>query len=603
MILTNIKGMANRFRLSKYRLKLFYNFFFLFIAFAVAIALVQYKREKDSKTEQLENTLQTYIGLVNQFIIKNNIIQNNNFYLLDSLINYLPDKRTRVTVVENSGKVLFDSFVEQYAGLENHFERPEIQQSITSNYGSSIRYSTSTNTYYYYHAKYYNNYFVRVALPYNIRVKNLLKVDLFFIYIIIFIFIIATLSLIFISDHLGSTISQLQNFASKAASGSVIDTAEKFPDNELGEIGQQIVNVYTRLKKTKNDLIAEREKIFRHLQISHEGIAIFNRDKKQLLANNHFIQYLNTISDEPTITPNKVFDIPEFAPVTDFIDEQLKKNTITPSNMLGNILTIQKNGKWYVVQAIVFHDFTFEISINNTTKHEKDKKLKQQMTSNIAHELKTPVSSILGYLETILTTNVDDDKRRFFIERSYVQTQRLSSLIQDISLLNKIEEAGDLFEIETFRVNEIIRLVIDDLRPKIDDNNIGLTIDIKPELEINGNRSVFYSIWRNLVENSVNYAGPNTEILIKNYFEDDNYLYFSFADNGTGVPEQHLTRIFERFYRVDSGRSRSMGGTGLGLAIVKNGVVFHKGEISVKNLKTGGLEFIFTISKNITLTN
>lgn len=603
MILTNIKGMANRFRLSKYRLKLFYNFFFLFIAFAVAIALVQYKREKDSKTEQLENTLQTYIGLVNQFIIKNNIIQNNNFYLLDSLINYLPDKRTRVTVVENSGKVLFDSFVEQYAGLENHFERPEIQQSITSNYGSSIRYSTSTNTYYYYHAKYYNNYFVRVALPYNIRVKNLLKVDLFFIYIIIFIFIIATLSLIFISDHLGSTISQLQNFASKAASGSVIDTAEKFPDNELGEIGQQIVNVYTRLKKTKNDLIAEREKIFRHLQISHEGIAIFNRDKKQLLANNHFIQYLNTISDEPTITPNKVFDIPEFAPVTDFIDEQLKKNTITPSNMLGNILTIQKNGKWYVVQAIVFHDFTFEISINNTTKHEKDKKLKQQMTSNIAHELKTPVSSILGYLETILTTNVDDDKRRFFIERSYVQTQRLSSLIQDISLLNKIEEAGDLFEIETFRVNEIIRLVIDDLRPKIDDNNIGLTIDIKPELEINGNRSVFYSIWRNLVENSVNYAGPNTEILIKNYFEDDNYLYFSFADNGTGVPEQHLTRIFERFYRVDSGRSRSMGGTGLGLAIVKNGVVFHKGEISVKNLKTGGLEFIFTISKNIALTN
>ena len=220
------------------------------------------------------------------------------------------------------------------------------------------------------------------------------------------------------------------------------------------------------------------------------------------------------------------------------------------------------------------------------------------MTSNIAHELKTPVSSILGYLETLSATKVDKEKRQFFIERALAQTQRLSSLIQDISLLNKIEEASDLFEIETINVKETVNLVIDDLKYKIDEQNIGLMIDIQPDITFEGNRSVFYSIWRNLIENSLNYAGEGITISIKNYLEDKKFLYFTFSDNGVGISEKHLNRIFERFYRVDKGRSRTMGGTGLGLAIVKNGVLFHKGEISVKNLKSGGLEFIFSIAKD-----
>jgi len=399
------------------------------------------------------------------------------------------------------------------------------------------------------------------------------------------------------SDRFGKSLTTLQKFAKQAATGKSIDRIAEFPNNELGYIGKQIVEVYNRLQHSKKALSAEREKLFRHFQISHEGIAVFTKNKKQLLANNHFIQYLNTLSDEPAISPNQFFKLKDLKPINDFIDANINRPKAELDDMLSSILTVHKSGKYHVIQAIVFKDRSFEISINDVTKLEKAKKLKQQMTSNIAHELKTPVSSILGYLETILSSDMDKEKEKFFLERSYIQTQRLSSLIKDISLLNKIEEASDLFGKELMNVKEIVSLVIDDLRMKIDEREISISIDLSDKIVVKANKSIFYSIWRNLVENSVNYAGNGITISIRNYHEDEQFLYFSYSDNGEGVPEKHFMRIFERFYRVDSGRARKTGGTGLGLAIVKNGVIFHKGKISVKQPKNGGIEFIFSISK------
>ena len=590
--------MLNFKKVSRYRRKLFFNFFFLFVAFALVIGAFQYQRERVYRINQLENTLQTSIDLVNNYLVKHHAMDSNDFTFLSGFINVLPQSNLRITVIDPNGVVMFDSFVKNLAELENHLHRPEIQESLRLKSGKSIRHSTSTDQDYYYYAVNFNNYFVRAALPYDIRVENYLKVDTFFIYVLLFLFVAFGMLLVYLTDRIGKSIATLQEFAINAVQGKSIDTEVEFPDNELGVIGNQIVEVYNKLQKTKKELSAEREKLFRHLQISHEGIAVFTKKKKQLLANNHFIQYLNTLSDESSVTPNKFFEIEELKPINDFIDEHIereKDNFI--SELSSNILTVQKSGKYYVIQAIIFKDRSFEISINDVTKLEKEKKLKQQMTSNIAHELKTPVSSILGYLETILNTNLEDEKRKFFLERSYVQSQRLSSLIQDISLLNKIEEASDLFEIEPVNVKEIVSLVVDDLRMKITEHNISVEIDIPDSLVITGNRSVFFSIWRNLLENSVNYAGDCITIKMKSYLEDEKYVYFTFSDSGSGIPDQHLSRIFERFYRVDSGRSRTMGGTGLGLAIVKNGVHFHKGEISAKNLKSGGLEFMFSICK------
>ena len=132
---------------------------------------------------------------------------------------------------------------------------------------------------------------------------------------------------------------------------------------------------------------------------------------------------------------------------------------------------------------------------------------------------------------------------------------------------------------------------------ELEEKLITIVDSLKKGIQIKGNYSLLYSIFRNLMDNAIAYAGTNIQININCFREDENYYYFSFADTGIGVSPEHLNRLFERFYRVDKGRSRKLGGTGLGLAIVKNAVIIHGGNISAKNNQGGGLEFIFTLAK------
>jgi len=201
-------------------------------------------------------------------------------------------------------------------------------------------------------------------------------------------------------------------------------------------------------------------------------------------------------------------------------------------------------------------------------------------------------------MESILENpGLDPQRQRFFVERSFQQAQRLRDLLQDISTLNKIDEGKRLFEKENCNVTDVISDVLNDVHLQIEQKECAIVKNIKADLLILGNRSLVYSIFRNLLDNALAYAGEKLTIEINCYREDDQYLYFSFSDNGIGVAEEHLNRLFERFYRVDKGRSRKMGGTGLGLAIVKNAVIFHRGTISAKNGPAGGLSFVFSLRK------
>lgn len=232
---------------------------------------------------------------------------------------------------------------------------------------------------------------------------------------------------------------------------------------------------------------------------------------------------------------------------------------------------------------------------------EKTKQYKQQISHNIAHELKTPVTGIRAYLETILhDDNMDMDQVRRFAEKAYTQTIRLSSLINDVSTLNKIEEGADKFTIEEVNITNCIRDIQEELGYKLKANNITLKLLISSTLSINGCYSLIYSLFKNLIDNTIEHGGANSVITLnagisQTSGEGGYRIYFTYTDNGKGVPDETLERLFERFYRIEKGRTRKTGGSGLGLAIVKNSVLFHKGSISVENRPKGGLIFKFNL--------
>ncbi len=582
-----------------FRRTIFIYFITVFVLFTVAILLFQLQREKEFKKVQLENTLEIATEVSHNFIELYKLGNSGDYSSADTLKTLIPQKNIRITVIGKKGEVLYDSFVENYTKMENHFNRPEIQKALFLGVGSNIRYSETTNQEFYYYARNYGDYFVRAAMVYDVEVAHFLKANRFFIFFITAIFLAIWLIVNLITKRLSISITKLKDFAIRAGRNEPIEYENEFPENELGEIGTQIVKIYNKLHKAKDDVALEKDRLFNHMNILNEGISFFNPNKEKMLANSHFIQFISIISNTSTISAENIFGIPEFKKINSFLKENLSKDIEFQSSELPQIeYTISKNERYFKILCIIFADKSFEILITDVTRPEKRRLLKQQLTSNIAHELKTPLASIKGYIETLMNNpEISEEKKKYFIERAYAQSERLNMLLNDISLLNNIEDAGELFEIKQVNVKSIVTDVIENLENRLSAKNITCKLNLHDDVIVNGNDSLLSSVFQNLFENTINYAGENITIEVSNYLEDKKFYYFSYSDTGVGIPEEHLHRIFERFYRIDSGRTRELGGTGLGLSIVKNAIILHKGKISARNKPEGGIEFLFTLAK------
>lgn len=581
-----------------FRLKLFIYLSVILAVFTVLVLIFQYEREKDFKKNQLENTLDNVTVLIHKYIQRNNITETGSFRLIDSIKTIIPGPNIRITVISPEGVVMYDSEVPDYEQMENHLYRPEVQESLTVDFGANIRTSATTGNSYYYYSKFYSDYFVRTAALYDIEVKDFLHVGKLFIIYLILLFLGTWVVLFFITKRMGETITKLKDFAVRLSKSGELKESIQFPNDELGTISNQIVTIYNKLNIARDEILVEKNKLFSHLNALNEGIAFFSHDKEKILTNNHFIQFLNIISKESNISAEKIFEIKDFKPINKFINKQLNSGLEIWADKLPQTETnLFKNNKYFNVKCVFFQDKSFEIVITDTTKLEKRKRIKQQITSNIAHELKTPVTTIMGYFETLQQYNIDREKQQYFIDKAFIQTKRLSDLIEDLSMLNKIEEAKEHFFFEQININDIVAEVYDDLKLPLEEKNIRVHIQFPKPIILNGNDSLLFSVFYNLFDNVIKYGGEDIDLTITNYLDDNNYFYFSFSNNGNEIEEKHLSRIFERFYRIDKGRSRKSGGTGLGLAIVKNAIELHDGEITARNMKNGGVEFLFTLAK------
>ena len=580
-----------------YRKKLFFSFLLIFALFTVGIIVFEQNRERTYKTEALEEKLDAYAQVFNEAYRRN--------VSADTILTDFPP-HIRVSVIDNQGFVIYDNTIKDVAQMENHANRPEIKEAQQKQKGHDIRTSSSTHYPYLYYARYFGNYYVRVALPYDVQVRNFLKADNMFLYYIIALFVFGLILIHYVSGRFGKSIRKLDEFTSLIENGTLnliqgkIENYDKnnFSNDELGKISKRIAQNYEKLQLSEAEILRQKEKLLQHVHSSEEGICFFASDKTVEFYNGLFFQYLNTLITQTNSTPLAIFSDPQFAKIEDFLSHRTKEEYYFETK-------IEKQGKIFMVRVNVFENGSFEIMLNDITKETKNRLLKQEMTGNIAHELRTPITGMRGCLETILENQLPPEKERYFIQQAYEKSLALSELIQDMSLLTKIEDAPQSFQSEQVNIPLLLKELQEDFATALQEKEMTMQWNMSENLLITGNSNLLYAIFRNLTDNAIRYAGHQVQIQIDMYKEDNEFYYFSYSDNGVGIAdEQHLNRLFERFYRISEGRTRDSGGSGLGLSIVKNAVLFHKGSIAVKNGKHkdghgghGGLEFLFTIQK------
>jgi two-component system, OmpR family, phosphate regulon sensor histidine kinase PhoR len=582
----------------RFSTKLFYYYFGVFLLFAISIMAFQYHREKQFRITMLDNRLSDLSIQVNNFIKYRNLPDSSGYRSIDELLPVLPYNDIRITLIAIDGSVIYDSEVRDLSGLENHLNRPEVRKSHFSDFGTSVRKSVSTGKEYYYFSKYFDKYYVRLAEEYDVRVIGFLHRQMMFFIFLIASFIVIWWLLRLITNMFSRSITNLRDYAAALRHDYNNIPAVNFPHNEIGDIAHEIAGIYNDLVKSASELSLQKDKLFRHLHALNEGVAFCSASKEITLSNNLFIQFLNAISGEHSLTPVNFLEMAQFKQVNDFVDNHPVTNPVTAETPRIEY-RVESSGHFYLVQCIMFSDHSFEVIITDITRTEQNKAIRQQMTSNIAHELKTPVASVKGYIETLLENEeMDPEKKSYFLSKAYSQTERLTDLINDIVILNKLDEAGgSSFPFEEIDIETLVRELNETFGAAMRRKGIKLETEITPSLKVTANKSLVNSVFQNLMENALSYAGDNVIIRIRSLQADDKFNYFSFSDNGIGIPIEHQGRIFERFYRIDDGRSRKSGGTGLGLAIVKNSILLHKGEISIRTREGGGTEFIFSLPK------
>ena len=482
-----------------------------------------------------------------------NVFNDSCALYLQRYVSHYDKRGLRVTLIDASnGEVFFDSSLPEGGTLENHAARPEFIQALNAGYGYEVRRLSSLhNEEYFYVATFYPEYefVVRSSMPYEFALDTERTEDIIFL-LVAGVIIVLVLLLIY------------------------------------------------RIVKQAGGAEFATQQLLLHLRTANEGVAIFDSKRRLVFANPLFSEYADFISSKHLAKVEGILWQPEFSRIWRFIDNDGYMNNNVRETMLTE--TIELSGRVFDLRCVLLRDKGFELSINDVTAAEEQSRMKRQLTQNIAHEFKTPVCSIQGYLETILQNypdNLNNEQLMHFLDRCYSQSSRLNSLVQDISQLNEMTSAVQRVNKESVNLYQLVAGLLLEVNEKMSTLGMSAENDLSPTLTINADPSMVYSIFRNLLDNAMSYAGRDTVVRIACFRSDEQYCYFTFSDNGTGIPDEHLSRIFERFYRVDKGRSRKLGGTGLGLAIVKNAVMLHGGTISARNAAGGGLEFVFKLQR------
>jgi len=517
------------------------------------------------------------------------LIARNASKEVDSLAKELGAKiGTRITVIKTDGVVIGDSKANP-KDMENHAHRPEIAQALRGNAGTSLRYSRTINQ---------DMLYVAIPIMENKKIIGVIRTSLSLsminklissinrkvIWAGVGIFILALIIAFISSKAFAKPIDDMVNVSRQIASGNFSARLSTRTKDELGELSNSLNLMAQKLEKLFEEASREKEEIKSVLSAMVEGVFVLDSEGRIIMANESFKRMCNL----PKVIGKHYWEVLRSTALKKLVDAvmisgksrtiEIKIPSIGGENVyVGTATPIGKRRE----TVVVLHDIT---------KIKGLEKIKADFVASVSHELKTPLTTIKGFVETLEDGTVDREKALHFLGIIKRHTNRLINLVSDLLLLSRLEDKKQRLEIEEVDLNRLISDILAILRDKVDKKKLKLECLIPDNLpRIKGDSFLLEQLFVNVIDNAINYTKEGKiklEVISLN-----KKIKIEISDTGVGIPAEHLPRIFERFYRVDRTRSRELGGTGLGLSIVKHIVLAHNGEIDVKSKVGKGTTF------------
>lgn len=519
----------------------------------------------------------------------------------------------RITFIDFSGKVLGDSEAD-YQAMENHLNRKEVREAIQGETGKDIRFSSTLKLDFLYIAVPVKeiSVIVRLSLP-LVQIRSIYNIILGYEFLGILAGITLTLIVtIKFSKSITEPVHELIVKSREISSGNYKVRVKVKSQDEIEQLAETFNNMASQLEKTVYDLKDKNLKMDTILNNMTDGIIAVDKNNSVVLVNSVACRLFGIPdANENEIIGKNILEIIRNTHINRMLNETLKGKTV----LSDEINVSFSGGRIYRITTVPvqtslkdssflkenpFSDNSFlafnqgaVISVQDITNIKKLEQIRSEFVSNVTHELKTPLTSIRGFIETLRNGAINDkevaDK---FLEIIDIESERLYALINDILQLSEIESGKNETSTEAVDVAGVIEECAAMLKSEADKKNVSIHINSRGNnLFINASRNRIKQMLINLIDNGIKYNVSGGGILISVY-KNAGWLIMKVKDTGIGIPEEHLPRIFERFYRVDKGRSRSMGGTGLGLSIVKHIVNLYNGDIKVQSRPGAGTEFI-----------
>jgi two-component system phosphate regulon sensor histidine kinase PhoR len=587
----------------KFRFKLFLTYLLISLLGLVVAGFLIYSSERKRLLNQLEQNMLGETRLLSQIFLQP-LADSLEMPATDSLTDVLGSEiGSRITIIDVHGKVLGDSYESgaDLLGMENHKDRPEVASALQGLAGKSIRYSHTIKVDMLYVASPIRTEgkiigVARIALP----LTDLKRQQHLILNVILAGFGVAfILSLIlnfYFSRRAIKPLQQMIGIGRKMSAGDFSERVRIRTKDEIGELAETLNLMAEELSEKLAQITEDRTQLETILSSMIEGVMAVDRQGKVMLVNDALSR---TFELDPSFLGKPHYEVIRDHELNEFIQEVVsskeeKRKEISfmrprERDIMIQSAIVEKKGKGDIFALFVFHDIT---------ELKRLEKVRKDFVANVSHELRTPLTSIKGFVEALKDGAVSDaEQTQRFLSVISQHTDRMNQIISDLLQLSQIESKGFELKIEPFSFKELAEEVVSSLKRSAEKKSQNLEIKITSgDQKVMGDRYRIGQALTNLVDNAIKYTPEKGSIRIETRDRGEK-VEIAVIDNGTGIPPQDLSRIFERFYTVDKGRSRELGGTGLGLSIVRHIVEAHGGTVKVQSQPGKGSEFSFSLKK------